>query len=237
METLKNLVVLGESWPEVIKGGRQAICVAAYSQELGFIRLYPARIDSPLRAWNIVDVKVERNRKDSRKESWKLANSKDWENINKNIRVIRKLNEKERIEFIRKIPLSATESLNKEKISLGIVRPEILGYELKETGVTPSYQLTLTGRKLRSKKDFGIKPYITYRCLPECRTKKAHNQQLLEWGVYMWLNKNKAKKEREKVFDNLRISDTAYEKYFVVGNLAYKRKTFAIINVIRFKQK
>ena len=51
----------------------------------------------------------------------------------------------------------------------------------------------------------------------------------------MWLNKTKTQKDKEKVFENLRLNDTAYEKYFVVGNLAFKRKTFAIINVIRFK--
>ena len=179
MEEIKDLIILGESWPELMRDGRFSICVAAYSKELGFIRLYPARTDSPLRAWNIVDVKVERNPTDTRLESWKFSNSKNWENINKNIKLVGKLDKREQIKLSKTLAVDSTEKLLEQRRSLGIIKPEILGWSLTDTGIKPSYQMTLTGKKLRSKKDFGVKPYIEYRCLPHCSSKNLINNSCL----------------------------------------------------------
>lgn len=236
-EIIENIIILGRSWPEPFRDNRYAVCTVGYSREMGFVRIYPTRISSPLKTWNIVNIEVERNREDSRKESWKIAGSKkDWDYLDSKIKVIGTLGRDDRIDFLRKLPTDRTENLLSEKRSLGLVKPEITGFGLKETGIIPSIQTTLTGIKLKSKKDFPYKPYIQYRCLPECSCKNPHDQQLLEWGVYMWLNEHKSKEDINKVFDNLHIADDLYEKYFLVGNLNFKRKTFAIISVMRFKK-
>ena len=60
---ISDLIVLGRAIPEEISDHRQTICVAGYSKELGLIRLYPTRWDSPLKRWNIVKVPVERPRR------------------------------------------------------------------------------------------------------------------------------------------------------------------------------
>lgn len=234
---IDDLIILGRSWSELLRDGRYAVCVAGYSEKLGFVRIYPTRIFSPLKAWNIVKVDVERNKSDTRKESWKIVGSKnEWDSLDRNIKVIGNLKREKRIELLNRLATDETEHLREKNRSLGLVKPEILGWELRSTGVEPAVQTTLTGMKLKTKKDFRFKPYISYRCLPSCSSKEPHNQQLIEWGAYMWINKHKEKKDQEKVFENLRLADSSWEKYFLVGNLAHKRKTFMIISVMRFKK-
>ncbi|MCX6815868.1 MAG: hypothetical protein NT120_03380 [Candidatus Aenigmarchaeota archaeon] len=237
MEEINDLIILGRSWPELLRDGRYSVCVAGYSKEHGFIRLYPTKIFSPLKTWNIVRVKVERNRADTRKESWKIVGSKeDWKHLDKNIKILGVLKREERINLLRNLSKDSTETLRNQGRSLGLVKPEILSWNLEDTGLTPPVQTTLTGLKLKTKKHFRNKPYIEYRCLPACESKSPHCQQLIEWGAYMWLNKQKTREDQEKVFDNLKLNDKNWEKYFLVGNLAYKRKTFAIISVMHFKK-
>ncbi len=237
MEEINDLIILGRSWPELLRDGRYSVCTAGYSKERGFIRIYPTRIYSPLKAWNIVNVCVERNSSDTRKESWKIVGSKnEWDNLDKNIKVIGSLERAERINLLRKLSTDSTENLRSMGRTLGLVKPEIISWVLKDAGIEPSIQTTLTGMKLKTKKHFKSKPYVKYRCLPNCGSKQPHDQQLIEFGAYMWINKHTSKSDQEKVFDNLRLGDKAWEKYFLVGNLAHKRKTFMIISVMRFKK-
>jgi len=234
---IDDLIILGRSWPELLRDGRYSVCVAGYSEKLGFIRIYPTSIFSPLKTWNIVSVEVEKNKSDMRKESWKIVGSKnEWTTLDKKIKVVGNLGRKERIELLKRLAADSTESLRSKGRTLGLVKPDIISWELKDSGLEPAIQTTLTGLKLKTKKDFKVKPYIKYRCLPSCSAKSPHQQQLIEWGAYMWINKQKDRKYQEKVFDNLRLADSEWEKYFLVGNLAHKRKTFMIISVLRFKK-
>ncbi|MBI4153912.1 hypothetical protein HY501_01115 [Candidatus Woesearchaeota archaeon] len=235
---IDDLVILGRSWPEPLRDGRYSVCVAGYSEKYGFIRLYPTKTSSPLQTWNVVKVRVERSNLDSRSESWKIEGSKsEWDRLDSKIIVLGKLTRERRIELLRKLSCDATEELLGKKRSLGIVKPLILGWELVGLKANEGVQTTLTGLKLKSKKHFPYKPYIRYSCLPVCKGKKPHFQQIMEWGVYMWFEKNKGKNYDAcmKVFDNLRVNDNDYEKYFLVGNLNFKRKTFGVISVLRFK--
>lgn len=49
-QSIDDVVILGRGVPELISDGRVTVCVAGYSDKLGFVRLYPTRIDSPLKA-------------------------------------------------------------------------------------------------------------------------------------------------------------------------------------------
>lgn len=70
---LDDFVMLGKTVPETNSDGRQFVCTAGYSIELRqAIRIYPmARRNCPAR-WSVSRIPVERNPKDSRKESWKI---------------------------------------------------------------------------------------------------------------------------------------------------------------------
>ena len=127
MQEIDDLIILGRSWPEPLRDNRYTVCVAGYSKMSGFIRIYPTRISSPLNAWNIVRVSVERNSADPRKESWKIIGSKkDWDKLDENIKVIGSLEREERIKLLKNLSKDSTEDLINQKRSLGLVKPEIL---------------------------------------------------------------------------------------------------------------
>src|SRR6266581_5112319 len=71
-----DLIVLGSAVPDVISDERITVCTVGYSKGLGLVRVYPVPHVSDMKRWNIVDVPLERNPKDSREESWKIQGSK-----------------------------------------------------------------------------------------------------------------------------------------------------------------
>jgi hypothetical protein len=40
---INDLIILGRACPEPLKDGRVTVCLAGWSEEYGFIRLYPTR--------------------------------------------------------------------------------------------------------------------------------------------------------------------------------------------------
>jgi len=120
--------------------------------------------------------------------------------------------------------------------SLGIVRPRILDHYFEKREDFKQYiQKTIDGRfRIRIKDEFPVEPRIKYRC-SECRIRRGfHDQQLLELGVYEWIRKHPDK--IEQVWENLRLDDPEYDKFFFVGNLYRYPTAFVIISVLRFKK-
>src|SRR5215471_17278110 len=71
---IEDFVMLGTTVPEPNSDGRIFVCSAGVSRELdSLMRIYPlARRYAPER-WTVNRVQLERNPRDSRRESWKLA--------------------------------------------------------------------------------------------------------------------------------------------------------------------
>lgn len=251
---LRNLIVIGRAAPDEIKDGRKTLCVGAWSNDDGFIRIYPTTLLSNLKRWNEVDVPVERNPQDSREESWKIQGSKDeWENLHKKLKWNRKLDRDEQLQLLDVIPkTNCVEDLNQSKKSLGLIIPsEILDWELvKRKDYDPSVQtsldeffredLEIRGKvmKILTKRNYKYVPMIKWKCGGPCKLKQGfHYMQILDWEVYEWLRKHlNSKSEMMKVFDNLRLRDPEYNKWFFVGNQNRHRKSFMIISALRFKK-
>jgi len=126
--------------------------------------------------------------------------------------------------------------LNDQKGSLGIIKPEILEMTFEDRKkIEDTVQLTLDSEvKFLTAGNFEKVPVIKYRC-PKCTAKNGfHKQQLLAWEAYEWMRNNKS--NIEQLWENLRLEDPEYEKYFLVGNQAYHLRSFMIISVIRFKK-
>jgi len=100
----------------------------------------------------------------------------------------------------------------------GIAEPTILAHYLKEREFTISVQTMLNGEfGVKVKDEFEVEHRIKYHC-SVCRVgREYHDQQLLEWGAYEWIRKYPNKKEQ--LWENLRLDDDEYDKYFFVGNL------------------
>lgn len=97
----EDLVVLGNAVPDEISDNRKTVCTVAFSKEQGLIRIYPVPPNAPMKRWNVVSIPLERNAKDTRKESWKIQGSKtEWSTLSNKIKVKRKLSRKEWIDLI-----------------------------------------------------------------------------------------------------------------------------------------
>lgn len=233
---ITDLVMLGRGAPDTMTDGRVTLCAAGWSPTLGFIRIYPTKITSPLNAWNIVSVPVERNPQDSRPESWKIQGSRaEWDNLDQKIEVVGELKRPERLELVRKLARGCVRDLNDSHQSLGIIKPSTLVPILAErSDVDEAVQTTLWGHALpKTKAHYTAQPRLQYTCTP-CRAPGGHDQQIIEWGCYEWFRKHPGKEEQ--VFDNLRIRDDEWEKYLFVGNQNNHRTSYIVINVIRWKK-
>ncbi len=238
---IDDLVILGRAIPEEISDHRQTICAAGFSSEIGLVRLYPTRWDSPLNRWNIVRVPVERPRRpihDSRKESWKIQGSRSqWDKLSEKIEHIGTLRKKpDRIRLVKSLIFSCVSQLNTNEMSLGVIKPEILDYYYIENPrkKTVRQQSLDNTFRLMVKDDFDYIPKIKYRC-SECISKGPHDQQLLEWGFYEGMRKNPD--SVEKVWDNVAFTDQDnWDFYFLVGDLWQYPGSFNVISILRFKK-
>jgi hypothetical protein len=191
------------------------------------------------RRWNAVEVPVERNPQDTRTESWKIQGSKtDWDKIRLKIKLKGAVTENTRRALVdelhQKFGANCVEDLNDRKVSLGMIRPQILDYHLEQREDYEASAQTQLGRTtpFLTIKNYPLKPMIEYRC-PNCRTKNPHNQQVVEWGAYEWMRNHP--NECEKVWENLHLPEPNYDISFLVGNMSLHRTSFMVVSVFRFK--
>jgi hypothetical protein len=235
---IDDFVLLGRACPEPLKDGRVTVCAAGWSAKLGFVRLYPTRPDSGWKKWDILQLPVERNPRDTRRESWKIAGSaSEWENLNEKVQVVGHWDTKRRLDLIANLTDPCIQFLNARRYSLGIIRPLQIhkAYFANNPLHGQTHQLalpTLTDLdKWDVKRDFPEEPRLTYTC-EDCQAKGGqHDQQLLEWGVYEWCRKNP--QNIEQVWDNLGLRDSKSQHYFLVGNQSSHRSSFMVIDVLR----
>lgn len=233
---IDDLVILGRAVPEQIKNGRVTVCAAGYSKTLGFTRIFPTKVRMPLKRWSIVKVPVERDPRDTRRESWKIQGSKsEWDRLNEKVQVVGMLKPIERLNLIANLTDDCVKDINEVKRSLGIVKPIIEKcYFCPEEKFDPTLQATLFGRPLPStKKQYREFPKIQYKC-SSCRAKGCHDQTVLEWGFYEWMRKHPEK--HEQVWENAQIFSPKHECFFFVGNMRDRRTAFLIISIIRLQK-
>lgn len=238
MRTIDDVIILGRGVPEQISNGRVTVCVAGYSENIGFVRLYPTRVDSPLSLWSIVSVEVERNSQDNRRESWKFPDSRSgWEHINRHIAAKGELQRKDRIGLLDAIKSDCVKGINAKRQSLGIIKPAIrrsyLGTNRKHLeAYQPLFEM-IEHANVMTKRDFQVEPRLEYSCGGECKAKHGHDMQLLDWGCYQWIKKNPGK--AQQIWANMGIGNPDWMHYFLVGNQANQRTSYMVINVLRQK--
>lgn len=236
---IDDLIVLGNSCPDIISDQRVTVCTAGYSPKYGLVRIYPVPAYSNMKRWNAVEVPLERNPQDTRIESWKIQGSKDeWHKIGRKIKLKGEVTENARQilidELHKKFGANCVEDLNDEKVSLGMIKPQILNYRLEKREDYEASAQTQLGRAtpFLTIKNYPLKPVVEYRC-PSCRTKNPHKQQVVEWGVFEWMRQHP--NDTEKVWENLHLTEPNYNRSFLVGNMALHRNAFMVISIFRFK--
>jgi hypothetical protein len=236
---IKDLIILGRACPEPLSDGRVTVCMAGWSETLGFTRIYPTRTNMPWKRWDVVEVEVEQNERDNRVESWKIAGSKEeWDKLAEKVKIVSRINSNnERRNLVANLTDDCVNIINDQKRSLGIIKPDQIfnTYFSDNPDYGELFQMGLPGLTeldtIQTKRDFSSEPRIRYRC-PKCQTQQGyHDQKILEWGFFEWFRKNPTNKEQ--VWENAGFGRENTDIYLFVGNQAAHRTSFLVISVLR----
>lgn len=240
MLILDDFVMLGTTVPEPNHtDGRVFVCSAGYSATMrSLIRIYPlARFGAPTR-WSVNTVKLERNPRDSRIESFQLAGDRRPEahrHINRVFDATDVVAPGARADLLRRCVVGSIAEANERRLSLAILHPEAMELEFEHNAASPdSPQLALFD--LPDKEPSGARrfPYI-----PRIRFRDAHGENrpmLRDWGVYELMRKHNNLTDmsdgqrRRYVAEALHLDPTCS---LLVGNLGNQRNAWLVISVLR----
>ena len=246
MLILDDFVMLGKTVPEPNSDGRVFVCSAGYSPTLRqLIRIYPLSRYAAPPTWSISRVKLERNPKDSRAESYQLAADRRpgvHDHINRAAFEVRGMVPKaQRAELLKRCvfpSIAAAEQrmpgYGKDKTSLAILHPESVELEFEHNPASPdSPQLALFDLPGGTPSGARRFPYI-----PRLRFRDAdgeHRLMLREWGVYELMRKHNNltqmtdAERRRYVSQALRLDRPCS---LLVGNMNNQRKAWLVIAVL-----
>lgn len=240
---LHDVVILGTAVPEQIRDGRKTVCVAAWQKDMGLIRLYPCRANSDwLARWSIIDVHVERNSKDTRRESFKIVGShENWEGFSDaSVQCKGHINARKGREILDQLQVGCVADVNAQRDSLCVVTPASIQYRLAQN---PTYGkpinkllIEFPGESwLSTKSDFPFQPRIQFHCSKTCTT--YHDMTVVEWGAFEWIRKHPNPETAMQLFNNWRLADPDYEVALLLGNQAQHRNSFIVISVLPAKKR
>lgn len=240
MLILDDFVMLGTTVPEPNSDGRVFVCSAGYSATLrSLVRVYPlARFGAPSR-WSMSTVKLERNPKDWRPESFQLSGDRRPEvhdHINRRaFEVESTVSASVRAELLRKCFVESICQANERRISLALLNAGGMELEFEHNPASPdSPQLALFDDPHDPPSGARRFPYI-----PRLHFRDEagpHRLMLRDWGVYELMRKNNnltqmSDGERRKfVGQALHLDPTCT---LLVGNLNNQRNAWLVISVLR----
>lgn len=205
---LEDFVMLGKTAPEMDRQGRMTVCSAGWSPELRqLIRIYPLAVENTPPDFSVSRIRLERNHKDTRKESWKIAGDRSADvhsGINAKFEILRLLNDWEGL--VEQIPtVSSIREANLNRLSLAVVQPEQKPVfyldrngESKKTGgsksfkYTPRLKFTLDGSTHKIK---YLNQEVYEHITPTCKTdfwkisgRFKNNPKLLVGNMFAYRN-------------------------------------------------
>jgi len=231
---LDDFVMLGKTVPEPNSDGRIFVCSAGYSADLKkLIRVYPlAQRDAPKR-WTRNRVPLERNPRDHRDASWKLAGDRTCEAHNRINAVFTQVGEMApavRATQLKKHFVPSIKKANEDRISLAIIHPSSIDIEFEFNPSSPdSPQLELF--------DAGVeKPTVgakRFAYIPRLRFRDEdgpHRLMLRDWGCYEFMRKNGDDYACRHMGDSLHLGPDCS---LLVGNLNNHPTAWLVISVLK----
>lgn len=229
-----DFLMLGKTVPEPSSDGRIFVCSAGYSAELRqLIRIYPlARQGAPKR-WSLSKVGLERNPKDHRSESWKIAGDRQLgahQAINAQFQVYSHLTsgwERQQALDDERIWVESIEEANRRRISLALLQPK---YEPRiELEINPespdSPQMRLFDDGLpaaEGAKRFAYMPRMTFS-----DAQGSHRLMLRDWGCYELMRKHP--QHAHTLDDALSLGA---DSVLLIGNMNQHRTAWLVISVL-----
>jgi hypothetical protein len=224
-------VVLAKSIPEYNK--RDAICYTCslgYSPEMGLIRVYPLPIIS-MNKWDIYEILVERNKYDTRNESWKLssyARKEGWAGLNNDVKYLGIFHPDKIGSIIAKYSSQSIKELNSNKKSIGLIQlKEYKFYWQKNNRYVDSKQYGLF-------EDVELADFTKYT--KETKDKEAriyfrdkigeHDLQFNEWQLYEYQRKFTASQEAFRFMKNKNL--------LMIGNMHNHRNIWIGLGMFEY---
>lgn len=218
-----DFICLGRTVPEESKKYGAKVCMAGVSPEVGsLMRVYPLPVQNPIQIRHQCVLELERNRLDSRRESWKLSD--------RSAKIIvshKPVMTKETIaSYLGDYIVESIDELNNRRMSLGVIeliQPQ--GFFRERKGVVSANQGMLfeITDKIFGAGSIDIAPYIGFWD----QTGKHHDLQIREWGCYEWIRKHR--NEAYLLWKNLKL-DRNEPLWAIVGNQANRLTSWLIIS-------
>lgn len=230
---LEDFVMLGTTVPEPNSDGRVFVCSAGISPELGkLVRIYPlARRNVPHR-WYGYRVPLERNPKDSRPESFKIAGDRSpgaHEDINNEFTQVHgPLPHSKRGALLRRYTVGSIKQANEQRLSLAIIHPDAIDLHFEHNPNSPdSPQMALFD--VPGEKPSGAR---RFPWMPRLRFKDElgwNNPMLRDWGTFELQRKHGGDYFRQNLAGALHLDENSS---LLVGNLNNQRTAWLVISVL-----
>lgn len=218
-------VVLAKTIPEYSKRDKTLYtCSLGYSPELGLIRVYPLPITG-MDKWGLYEITVEKNKLDTRTESWKLATNsrfEQWNGAQKDIKFVQFVKPDYIVNILAQRQTQSIKHLNSNKFSIGVltVSEYRLYWAINKRYKTSSYGLF---------EDVELAEFTNFT--KDTKSKEAriyfkdatgeHDLQYNEWQIYEFQRKFKASDEAFKNLNNKNL--------LLVGNMhSYRNNWLAL---------
>lgn len=230
---LEDFVMLGTTVPEPRSDGRVFVCSAGVSPELGkLVRIYPlARRNVPHR-WHGYRVPLERNPKDSRPESFKVAGDRSpgaHEDINGLFEQVQgPVASAKRPALMRRYAVGSIKEANAKRLSLAIVHPDAIELTFDHNPDSPdSPQMALFDTPGDTPSGAGRFPWM-----PRINFHDElgwNHLMLRDWGTFEFQRKNGGDYFRSRLAGALHLDENSS---LLVGNLNNQRTAWLVISVL-----
>lgn len=230
---VEDFVMLGKTVPEPTSDGRVFVCSAGVSASLGsLIRVYPlARRGAP-RRWSINQVRLERNPKDSRQESWKLTGDRApgaHEDINVGFEELGTVQPADRPHLLAQHVVESVQEANARRMSLAIIHPAYtprLTFDYNpDSPDSPELRLFDDGRRHVTE---GHRRFVYIPRLDFHDAAGPHSLTLRDWGCFEFLRKH-GDERRYELAAAMRLGP---KSSLLVGNLNHRRNAWLVISVL-----
>jgi len=203
----ENILVIVKTYPTVSKKWGATVCTAGINESGEWRRLYPVpwKIFSNkggFRKWDIINVKIKKNPRDRRQESY-LVTEPD------NVSVIGHIDHGDkwikRNKIIEELMVDSLESLKDTGLSLGVIKPTKNRFYQKERSCIDS-ENTISSRMV-SIDSFGNNgipvpenlPWIGFGFKCDSHDCKGHNMMCLDWEIQEQYRRLGYEKTAEKI--------------------------------------
>ena len=231
METI-SYCVLAKSIPEYSKrDGTIFTCSVGYSQQKGLIRIYPLPIKS-MNKWEIWQIPIEKNKQDSRNESWKLASysrKEDFIGLDRDAKKIGFDINRISLECLKKYSYPSISFMNEKRLSVGFIK--LNEYNL----YWDDNERHIDTKQIGLFEDVEIASFTSYT--KETKQKKAmikfkdadgfHNIQYNNWGIYEYQRKFKADSGAFRFVNGKGV------KYILLGNMNGHRNIWIGLEIFK----